>query len=278
MTGRPQVRRVRGLGRHTDGMRDDAGLHLVVAHESREDRQAGRVGRCPAGRSQRVRVEVPDRPRPCGRTRRAVLRVVELVEGARRRVDHDGVAVAGGVLTAFNGRRRAERIRPWVALVGVLERDGHPGLRRGHDGIGNAVGSRRVARGPEVGMQVRRAGIHAGQPRRAVGVDREVGDGRVPDVVRREHGAVRRAGHGRAGGRRRRRTNHGEAQPHRRGRHKSDPSRGPASSHERPLPAGNDRTRPAGRARTVGRARQRTANGGAGDTSYKSLAAPGRPH
>ena len=67
VAGRPQVRRVRRLGRHPDGVGDDARLHLVVAHEAREDRQAGRVGRRPAGRAQRVRVR-GSRSRPSRRS------------------------------------------------------------------------------------------------------------------------------------------------------------------------------------------------------------------
>ena len=105
----------------------DAGLHLVVADESGQDREAGRVGRRPAGRAQGVRVEVPDRARAGGGTRGVVLRVVELVERAGGRVDHDGVAVAGGLLAALDGRARTERVGPRVALVGVVEGDGDAG-------------------------------------------------------------------------------------------------------------------------------------------------------
>jgi hypothetical protein len=94
VAGRPDVRRVRRLGRHADGVGDGARLHLVVAHEARAG-SAGPPRRPTSTRSGAgVGVEVPDRPGARRRARRAVLRVVELVEGARGRVDHDGVAVA----------------------------------------------------------------------------------------------------------------------------------------------------------------------------------------
>ena len=223
VAGRPEVRRVRRLGGHADGMGDGAGLHLVVAHEPREDRQAGRVGRCPAGRAEGVRVEVPDRPRAGRRARRAVLRVVELVEGARRRVDHDGVAVARGLLPAFDGRVGTEGIGPGIALVGVLEGDGHQGLRRGHDGVGHAVGVGGSPEGPKSGwrfvvalsMLASHAALCGSTGRLAIGVFQTLSAGNIGQLGAPGTGVPADADVGRA----RRR----QSQPHHRGRQEGGP-------------------------------------------------------
>ena len=126
-------------------------------------------------------------PGPRRRAPRVVLGVVELVQRARGGVDHDGVAVAGGALSSFDRGVGAEGIRPRVALARVLERDVHEGMAGRYHGVGHAVGVGRVARRPEVGMQERRRGIHAGEPLGAVHVDRQGRDVGVPDVVGWEH-------------------------------------------------------------------------------------------
>ena len=72
VTGRPEIRRVRRLGRHPDGVGDRARQHLVVAEQTRQDGQAGGVRRGPSGRTERVRTEVPDGPRARRRSGRAV--------------------------------------------------------------------------------------------------------------------------------------------------------------------------------------------------------------
>ncbi len=180
-------------------MGDGARLHFVVAQQPRQDREPRCIGRRPSGRAQGVGVEIPDRPRTRRRARGAVPRVVELVEGAGGRVDHDGVAVAAGPLTTFNRRVGAEGIGTGIALGRVLERHARQRMRRGHHGVGHAVGVGRVARWTEVGMEVGSGAVHVGHPCRAVGVDRQSRDVGVPDVVGREHGAVGRSGHGRAG-------------------------------------------------------------------------------
>ncbi len=175
--------------RHADGVGDLARLDLVVAQQAGQDRETGGVGRRPPRGTQGVGAQVPDRPGPAVEPPGAVLGVVELVERARRGVDHDGVAVSGGVLPSLDRGVGAEGIRSRVALAGVLERDVHKRLSRGDNGVGNAVGVRRIARRPEVGMQERRRGVHAGEPLGAVHIDGQRRDVGVPDVVGREHRA-----------------------------------------------------------------------------------------
>ena len=64
-------------------------LTSLVAHQPRQDRQAGRVGRGPAARAQPVRAQVPDRARARAPALAAVdrLGVVQLVEPAAVAVD-----------------------------------------------------------------------------------------------------------------------------------------------------------------------------------------------
>ena len=159
MAGGPYERGVRRLGRHADGMGDAAREHLVVAHEAGQDGQTRRVGRRPTAGPQGVGVEVPDGPRAGGGSRRAVGGVVELVEGARARVDHEGVAVARRLRPTLNRRVGPEGVGPRIALVGVLEGRRSPrgarvtprcrGSRRG------CWGRRRV-RSPGAGRSSRR--------------------------------------------------------------------------------------------------------------------------
>ena len=144
VTGRPEIRRVRRLGRHPDGMGDRTRQHLVVAEQTWQNGQAGGVRRRPSGRAERVRTEVPDRPRVRCRSSRAVPRVVELVEGAGGRVDHQRVAIAGGGRAALDGRGGAEGVGARVALICVVEGEGHLGRQRRHDRVGDAVGDRGV--------------------------------------------------------------------------------------------------------------------------------------
>ncbi len=169
---RPDEGIVRRVGRHADGVGDAARLHLVVAQEPRQDRQPGGVRRRPPAGAQRVRIEVPDRSGAGGGTRRAVVGVVELVEGARARVDHQGVTVAGRRRAAFDRRVSAKGVGTRVAFVAVLERHVRQWMRGRHDRVGDAIGVGRVTRRPEVRMQVGGGAVHAGQPRAAVGIHR----------------------------------------------------------------------------------------------------------
>ena len=168
MAGRPDERCIGRLGRHADGVGDAARLHLVVAHQAGEDREARGVGRRPAAGAQGVGVEVPDGPGARRRARCAVLRVVELVQGAGARVDHEGVPVAGRLCAAFYRRVGTERVRTRIALRGVLEGHVHQGLGGRHHRVGNAVRGAGVVRGAEVRMQVGGGAVHAGHPLGAV--------------------------------------------------------------------------------------------------------------
>ena len=93
-----------------------------------QDRQARRVGRRPAGRAERVRAEVPDRPRSRRPAIPLPVQGVQLVELARVTVEDQGVPVAVGDRgLALDRDVRRDRIRALVALVGVFERDARLG-------------------------------------------------------------------------------------------------------------------------------------------------------
>ena len=222
---RPYVRGVRCRRLDPDGVRDDARLHLVVAHQPGQNGCARGVHRrqpAPEG----IGVEVPDGA--VGRVRSGVTgveRVVELVVGARCRVDHDGVPVAGAALYLRVG---SERVRTGI-VPGRAEREGNEGMPRGHQGDGHAVG-RRCDR-----LEVGGGCVHGGEPLRAVRVDRQVRDRGVPDVVSREHRAVGRAGQGCARRRDTRRAADREAQPQHRRDHERDRRPPHPSSQEYPL-------------------------------------------
>ena len=173
-----------------------------------------------------VGVEVPDGA--VGGVRgggTGVERVVELVVGARCRVDHDGVPVARAALYLRVG---SERVRPGI-VPGRAEREGYEGMPRGHDVDGHAVG-RRCDR-----LQVGGGCVHGGQPLRAVRVDRQVRDGGVPDVVGREHRTVGCAGYRRARRRDASSSADRQAEPQHRRRHKRDRDSPHPSSHNCPL-------------------------------------------
>ncbi len=105
----------------------------------------------------------------------------------------------GGQGPALDGGVGSERVGPGIALRCVEERRGDQGMGRGDHRVGDPVGVGRVAGGAEVGVQVGGGTVHAGQPGRAVGVDRQPGDVGVPHVVGREHRAAGCAGQRRAG-------------------------------------------------------------------------------
>src|SRR5207249_5879487 len=104
---------------------------LVVAREPGQDGEAGRVRRGPAGRTETVRAEAPDRARarvPAGIER------VQLVEAARRAVDADRVPIPVRLAAALDRDVRGDRVRPAVALLRVLEPHAHLRLRAADDG------------------------------------------------------------------------------------------------------------------------------------------------
>ena len=209
--GRPEERRIGGLGRDADGVGDRAGQHFVVAQQSGKYGQSGGVGRGPAGRSEGVRLEVPDRPGVGGGRRAGRPGVVEFVERAGGRVDHEGVAVTGGLGPTLDGGVGPERIGSRVALRSVEEGRGHQGVGRRDHGIGHAVGIGRVPGRPEVGMEVGGGAVHAGQPGRAVGIDGQPRDVGVPHVVGREDRTAGCTGQRAAGGGRTSRSEQGQA-------------------------------------------------------------------
>ena len=175
--------------------------HLVVAHQAGQDGQAGRVGRGPAVGPQGVGREVEDGARAGLPAVARLVGVVHLVEQLVVGVEHEHVAVAGAVGAALDGRVGRDRVRPGVALVGVVERDRHLGLRAGNDHVRDADRAA-VPVGAEVGVETRRR-RRCWRCRRPSSGPRDTARCRVPGVVGREE----RDGDGRRGsvGSRRRR-------------------------------------------------------------------------
>ena len=189
MTGGPDVEPLGHGCREAERVSDLTGCDLLVAYEPGQDRQAGRVGRGPPRRAQRVRPKVEDRPR--ARVPAAVrLRVgcVELVQLAVVAIDDEDVAIAGAAGSAFDGWVRRDRVRPRVALVRVVECHRDPGLGAGNGRVWNSDGPPVPAPGPEIRVETRGAPDAVDV---AVGprVERERVDARVPDAVSRERRA-----------------------------------------------------------------------------------------
>jgi hypothetical protein len=80
--------------------------------------------------------------------------VEELVEPARLGVDDHRVAVAVGGGAALDCDVVRDRIRPWVALVCVVEVDDREGRRRVDDGDRDADGPAVPEARTEVGMKM----------------------------------------------------------------------------------------------------------------------------
>ena len=164
---------------------DVAGQHLVAADQAGQDRQPGGVGRGPAGRPERVRVQVEHRAGLRGPAAAAAGRPVQLVQ----------VAVAGGdqhvrVAAGLDPGARRDRVRARVALVAVGgEPDRHLRLAGRHHAVRDAVGRVRA----EVRVQ-EPAAADAGDPGRRARADRGVRDVAPPRVVGREQRAAGDAG------------------------------------------------------------------------------------
>ena len=165
-------------------MVDVALAHLAEAQQAGQDRQPGRVGRCPALRAQLVVGQLPARAGPGMPLPAAGLTGGEcLVQPAGLLVDHDGVPVAVGRAAALDLGVATERVAPLVALAGIAELHLHLGVLAPDHGDGDAVVDRRLAVGrPEVRVQPR-AGRHVGEPLGAAGVDGQLADIGVPIVV-----------------------------------------------------------------------------------------------
>ena len=116
---RIHVARRRARRREPQRVVDRAGGDLVVASEAGQDREAGGVGRGPAGRPQVVGAEVEDRARAGRPAPPAVVRVggEQLVVGARVAVDHDHVPVAGRAVPPSIGTPLRQRVGALVRLA-----------------------------------------------------------------------------------------------------------------------------------------------------------------
>jgi len=111
---------------------DQAALQLVVAHDGREDGQAGGVGGGPAVGAELVALEVEGRRARCHPAVVGLAGLVELVEHAVDRIDDEGVAaqtvsvIDRGVLTvsAKRDEETADSDRPFVRerVTGTLRR------------------------------------------------------------------------------------------------------------------------------------------------------------
>src|SRR6185312_6476411 len=165
---------------------DFAGDDFLVTNQPREDRQSRRVGGGPPGRAQRIAVQIEYRARP-GVPAAVGIRIggEELVQLAAIAIDDQHVPIAAGRGAPFDRRVGRHRVRPGVALVGVIEADRDAGLAARNDDERYAV-RRAVIDGAEIRMhRLRRAyGRDIGG---GIAVDRQRIDGDVPDVIRREH-------------------------------------------------------------------------------------------
>ena len=233
MARRVDERPSRAPHREAQRVVDDAAGDLVVAGETRKDRQAGRVGGRPAAGPQAVRAHVPD----CARS--GVPRgpeVEELVERAGVAVDDDRVPVAVGGGPALDGDVGRNRVRAGIALLVVVEVDPGLRLRAAHDGDGDPDRAAVPESRAEVGVDVE---IRADRPHdggRAL-VQGQLVDPLVPDARGGKDRAVGRAGkRGRAA-----RSERGERGSRRRG------PRGEQASCSRCLPAREARQSPSWR-------------------------------
>ncbi len=188
VAGRIDVGLAGAVGREPQRVADRPGGDLVVADETGQDRQAGRIGARPAGRPEGVGAQVPGRAAP-GVPAAARLRCREQLEQpARVLVDHEDVPVGA----ALDLRGRRDRIADLVGLVGVLEGDRRARRRRGDDLPRDAVAGVRAEVHVQPAVEADRAD-HRGRVRR----DLAAVDADVPDVVDGEDRARRRARHGR---------------------------------------------------------------------------------
>ncbi len=193
----PDEARRGAIHRETDRVADGPRFHLVPAHESREDRQACRIGARPCGGPQGIGSQVEDGAAPGLGVSAVPVGGEQLVEGAGVLVDHEGVTVR----TALDPRRRPEGVRRFVALARVVEPDVHGGV-----GVAHHVERDAVVRWAEVGMQVGGGGMHRTLPHGALGVHGRPRDVHVPHVVggkdaagAARHGRAWDRPHGRAG-------------------------------------------------------------------------------
>ena len=186
----------RSRRRKTERVPDGALRDLLVAHEPRQDRQAGGVGRRPRRRANAVRTQAPGRAGPCvpgsGRAREPA----ELVETAGVAVDEQRVMVA----SVFDMDALPDRIADAIALVRILERDLRP-RRLARDDVERDPDRAPVpGAGAEICMEAGVEPDRANQ-RRGVRRHRQRVDAPVPRVRAWEDRAARRVGQAEGGGR-----------------------------------------------------------------------------
>ena len=181
-------------------------VHLVVAHQTRENRESGGVGARPGVRSARIRIEREDCPGAGlpSVQRRVPVRGVQLVQHTGIAVDHQQVPVAVRVRviageTAFDPLLlRLRLVWNWIPAVIALvvrfdERDVHLRLRAVGDDVRDPVDRR--ARVAAVTAEIR---MHPARrtderdERRALRIDRSAADVGVPPVVERKQRERRR--------------------------------------------------------------------------------------
>src|SRR6185369_15694827 len=115
-------------------------FHLLVAHQSRENRETRGVGRGPAGGAKRIGIEVEDGAGAGSPASVSRIGGIELVQFPVVAIDDQDVPVAGTPRATFDGRIGRDRVGPRITLVRVVEGDGALGRRPAHYDVGNAVG------------------------------------------------------------------------------------------------------------------------------------------
>ena len=168
---------------------DDSALRLVPAGQSREDRQACRIGRRPGRGADAVRAQAPSRACPGVPAASGVREPAELVEPARVPVEEQRVMVA----SVLDVNPLRDRVTHAVALVRVLEQDPCP-RRVASDHVERDPDRAAVpGSGAEVGVK---PGVEPDRADQRPGIrcDRQLVDAPVPGVRLREDGAARRAG------------------------------------------------------------------------------------
>jgi hypothetical protein len=137
-------------------MPDFAGSYFFVPNQSRQDREAGSIGRCPSGRPEGVRPQIEDGSGPGLPTAvRLGIGGVKFVKDAIVFVENEHMAVARRSRPTFNLRIRGYRVRPGIALVGIIKRDNHFLLSPRYDIIRDSDGTAIPGAGPKIRVKTR---------------------------------------------------------------------------------------------------------------------------
>ena len=174
---------------------DRPGGDLVVAGEAGEDRQAGGVGRGPAGRSQVIRAQVEDRAR--ARASSAHRRRADRRRTARSRCTCRGrrrsrAGRRSSCTRPRSGRPRGSGYGPLSDSDAYWKVTGTLRVLEPTTAYGIPIGSPSYSPDPKSGWTGSFRPMLRDQRGRVLG-DRQPVDPLVPRVVRREHRAVRRA-------------------------------------------------------------------------------------